>query len=118
MKKLKVKTAKIMLEDSFDDQAAAVDRNSACSPAGGVPESPILKKLKASAKGKKSSSSAAERALGARGEELVGTSVARRLHEQAKLTGATQFKKAASGIREFEQESTSEHEQDLHLLRH
>ena len=94
MKKLKVKTAKIMLEDSFDDQAAGVDRKSACSPAGGVPESPILKKLKAGAKGKKASSSAADRALGARGEELVGTHFSR--------AGTTNFKKAVRSIREGE----------------
>ena len=43
MKKLKVKTAKIMLEDGFDDEAA---RKSVANSPAGVPESPILKKLK------------------------------------------------------------------------
>lgn len=48
MKKLKVKTAKIMLEDSFEDGAAADNRMSAaCSPSGaGGPDSPTTKKLK------------------------------------------------------------------------
>lgn len=80
MKKLKVKTAKIMLDDSFDD-AAVGDRNSACSPAGSIPDSPILKKLKAGVKGKKSSSSAADRVLSHKGEELIGTNLTRRLQE-------------------------------------